>query len=56
VFAQLKTYARTTFGCQRGRQDGGYDKMLPRTATWPLRSRAGRHDRLNMVPGDRTQA
>jgi hypothetical protein len=32
----LRSYAKLAFRWQRGRQAGGYDKMLLFTATWPL--------------------
>lgn len=37
LFAHLTSYAATAFRWQRGRQAGGYDKMLLLTAAWPLR-------------------
>jgi len=34
--ASLRLYAATAFRWQRGRQEGGYDRMLLFTARWPL--------------------
>jgi hypothetical protein len=33
----LRSYLAQAFRWQKGRQDGGYDKMLLFTARWPLR-------------------
>lgn len=36
MFCQIKLFFKQAWRWQRGRQDGGYDKMLLLTGMWPL--------------------